>query len=102
MRLPALLLACFCAFGQQVQTPLPDGVFRIGAGVTAPVVIHKTDPEYAEEARIAKLSGNIMLSLVVGQDGKVRDVHTAKPLGLGLDEKAIEAVSAWQFKPGQK
>jgi len=102
MRLPALLLACFCAFGQQVQTPLPDGVFSIGGGVTAPVVTHKTDPEYAEEARIARLSGNILLSAVVGVDGKARGVHAARPLGLGLDEKAIEAFIAWQFNPGLK
>jgi TonB family protein len=98
-----VLTVCVCAFGQEAQTLLPEGVYRVGNGVTAPSVVSKTDPEYSEEARLARLTGTVNLSLVVGDDGKARDVHAASPgLGLGLDEKAIEAVRQWRFKPGLK
>jgi TonB family protein len=101
MRLLAtFVLACVCAFSQPVQPPLPEGVYRIGNGVTSPSVISKTDPEYAEEARIAQMAGTVKLSAVVGVDGKVCDVQVVKSGGLGLDEKAVEAVRTWGFTPG--
>jgi protein TonB len=78
------------------------GVFRVGGGVSAPKVIYQPDPEYSEEARKAKYQGVCVLSLIVGPDGKPRDVKVARSLGLGLDEKAIEAVNQWKFEAAQK
>lgn len=78
------------------------GVFRVGGGVSAPKVTYQPDPEYSEEARKAKYQGVCVLSLIVGPDGKPRDVKIARSLGLGLDEKAIEAVNQWKFEPAQK
>ena len=78
------------------------GVFRVGGGVSAPKAIYAPDPEYSEEARKAKYQGVCVLSLIVGPDGKPRDIHVARSLGLGLDEKAIEAVNLWKFDPAQK
>ena len=78
------------------------GVFRVGGGVSAPAVVFKVDPEYSEQARKAKYQGTVVLNLVVQRDGTVRDVKVIQPLGLGLDEKAIEAVKQWKFRPGQK
>lgn len=78
------------------------GVFRVGGGVSAPKVLYQPDPEYSEEARKAKYQGVCVLSLVVGPDGKPRDVKVARSLGLGLDEKAIEAVNQWKFEPAEK
>jgi TonB family protein len=78
------------------------GVFRVGGGVSAPKAIYSPDPEYSEEARKAKYQGVCVLSLIVGPDGKPRDIHVARSLGLGLDEKAIEAVNQWKFEPAQK
>jgi periplasmic protein TonB len=78
------------------------GVFRVGGGVTAPVVLYKTDPEYSEEARKAKYMGTVVLELIVDATGKPRDLKVTRSLGLGLDEKAIEAVEKWKFRPGQK
>ncbi len=74
----------------------------MGPGIAAPFVVAKAKPEYTEEARLAKLQGSVLLSLVVGADGQPRDVQVARPLGLGLDESAVENVRAWQFKPGTK
>ena len=78
------------------------GVFRIGGGVSAPKPIFTPDPEYSEEARKAKYQGTCILWLVVGRDGRTRDIKVARSLGLGLDEKAIEAVKQWKFEPAMK
>jgi periplasmic protein TonB len=78
------------------------GVFRVGGGVSAPKALFAPDPEYSEEARKAKYQGTCVLWLVVGPDGRPRDIHIARSLGLGLDEKAIEAVKNWKFEPAMK
>ncbi|MGD0000227.1 MAG: energy transducer TonB [Bryobacteraceae bacterium] len=64
-----------------------------------PVPIYKPEPEYSEEARKAKFQGTVMLSVVVGVDGTAKDIRVVRSLGMGLDEKAVEAVSKWKFKP---
>ncbi|MFN7925110.1 MAG: TonB family protein [Bryobacteraceae bacterium] len=76
------------------------GVYRIGGGVSAPQLISKVEPEYSEEARKAKFQGTVVLQIVVDENGKPRDMRVIRPLGLGLDEKAIEAVTKWKFRPG--
>lgn len=78
------------------------GVYHIGGDVSAPVLINKVEPEYSEEARKAKYSGTVLLSIVVDANGLPRDIHVIRPLGLGLDQKAIEAVMKWRFRPGMK
>ncbi len=78
------------------------GVFRVGGGVSAPQVIYKMDPEDSEQVRKAKYQGTVVLNLVVQRDGTVRDIRVIQSLGLGLDEKAIEAVKQWRFRPGEK
>ncbi|HWR54716.1 MAG TPA: energy transducer TonB, partial [Bryobacteraceae bacterium] len=78
------------------------GVFRVGGGVSAPVAIHRVEPEYSEEARKAKFQGTVVLSIVIDEQGVPRNFRVVRPLGLGLDEKAIEAVQKWRFRPGHK
>ena len=78
------------------------GVFRVGGGVSAPRAIFTPDPDYSEEARKAKYQGTVVLWLIVGPDGRPRDVKVARSLGMGLDQKAIEAVKNWKFEPAQK
>jgi TonB family protein len=48
------------------------------------------------------LAGKVILLVVVDASGKARDMKAIRPLGLGLDEKAIEAVGQWTFQPGMK
>ena len=76
------------------------GVYSVGKGITAPSVIAKVDPEYSEEARKAKYSGAVLLSIVVDTDGRADNIKIVRSLGMGLDEKAIEAVERWRFRPG--
>jgi periplasmic protein TonB len=78
------------------------GVFHVGGGVSPPRVIYQVDPEFSEEARKAKYQGTCTLMLVVDTSGKPRNIRVASSLGMGLDEKAIEAVKQWRFEPSQK
>jgi TonB family protein len=78
------------------------GVYRIGGGVSAPVPIFKPEPEYSEEARKAKFQGAVLLAIVILPDGTTSNIRVVRPLGLGLDEKAIEAVQKWRFRPSMK
>jgi TonB family protein len=78
------------------------GAYRIGGGVSAPRVLYAPEPEFSEEARKAKYQGTVVLWLVVGPDGRAHDIHIYRSLGMGLDEKAIEAIHQWRFQPGRK
>src|SRR6202045_2738456 len=78
------------------------GAFKVGGGVSAPKAIYAPDPEYSEEARKAKYQGTCVLWLIVGPDGRARDIRVARTLGLGFDEKAMEAVKTWKFEPAMK
>jgi len=77
-------------------------VFRVGGGVSAPVLLSKTEPEYSEEARKAKHQGTVMLYVQIDASGHATNIKVVKSLGLGLDEKAMEAVQKWKFSPGKK
>lgn len=78
------------------------GAYRVGGGVSAPRAVFSPDPEYSEEARKAKYQGTVVLWVVVGPDGKPHDIRVQRTLGMGLDEKAIEAVRQWKFEPAKK
>lgn len=78
----------------------PAGIFPAGRrGVTVPEAIYSPEPSFSEEARKAKAQGIVLLVIVVGKDGRPYDIHVRQSLGLGLDEKAIEAVRRWRFRP---
>jgi TonB family protein len=79
-----------------------SGALRVGGGVTAPTLQHKVEPEYSEEARKAKFQGTVVLYIEVDTTGKATNIHVLRSLGLGLDEKAMEAVKKWTFIPGKK
>ena len=71
-------------------------------GVTAPVVIHRVEPDYPDEARKARFQGSVLVYVEVDEQGRIRSVRVEKPAGLGLDEKAIEAVKQWRFRPATR
>jgi TonB family protein len=89
-------------FGPGEGGGVGGGVYRVGGGVTAPVLLHKVEPEYSEEARKAKYQGTVLLYIEVSPDGRATNIRVARSLGLGLDEKAMDAVKQWKFKPGYK
>jgi len=76
------------------------GAPRIGNEVLAPSVLSKVEPEYSEAARGAGLQGTVVVSMVVDEEGNTKDLKVIQALGLGLDQKAIEAFQKWKFRPG--
>jgi protein TonB len=78
------------------------GAYRVGGGVTAPKIIYRVDPEFSEEARKNKWQGVVVLRVIIGTDGKTHEISVVRSLGMGLDEKAVEAARLWRFDPGQK
>jgi TonB family protein len=106
-----IMLLCVLVAHGQTQPPdnadaaktAPTGAFRVGGGVSAPKAIYQPEPEFSEEARKkANFHGTCAVSFVVGPDGRTRDIKVLRSLGLGLDEKAVEAVKNWRFEPGMK
>jgi TonB family protein len=79
-----------------------EGVYRPGGAVSAPSLLQKVEPEYSEEARIAKLAGTVVVGGEIGPDGFAHNLRIMRGLGLGLDQKAIEAIQQWRFNPGKK
>jgi periplasmic protein TonB len=68
----------------------------------APVLVQKVEPEYTATARQAGVSGTVLLSAVIGRDGRAHQIRVLRGLGYGLNEKAIAAVRKWRFQPGTK
>jgi TonB family protein len=86
-------------------TPINDftgTAVRPGNGVSNPAVVSQVQPKYDEQARAAKIEGSVLVSLVVDENGVPRNVKVVRSLDPGLDQKAIEAVQQWKFRPGQK
>jgi periplasmic protein TonB len=75
------------------------GVMSVGGGVSAPVVVHSVEPEFTSEARAANFQGSVSIQLIVDSQGNPQNVHVIRHLGMGLDDKAIEAVRQYRFKP---
>ena len=82
--------------------PGGNGVFSVGHDVSMPIPIRRTEPEYSDAARRARVSGSILVYAEIGPDGKPHNLRVTSGLGLGLDGKALEAVSQWLFKPGMR
>ncbi|MBL8212710.1 MAG: TonB family protein [Bryobacterales bacterium] len=70
--------------------------------ITQPVLVYKVEPEFSEEGRKARVQGVVVLAVVVDEQGRVARIHVRASLGLGLDEKAIEAVKKWRFRPATR
>jgi protein TonB len=70
--------------------------------VSAPVLLFKVDPEFSEEARRAKTAGNVLVNLWVDEKGNPTHVRVLRGIGVGLDEKAVEAVKLYKFKPAME
>jgi TonB family protein len=76
-----------------------SGVMSVGGGVSAPQLIHSVDPDFTEEARQANFQGTASIQLIVDSQGNPQDIHVVRHLGMGLDEKAMDAVRQYRFRP---
>lgn len=75
------------------------GVMRVGHGVSPPELIYSVDPEFSDEARRMKYQGVCIVELIVDEQGHPQNVHVVRWLGMGLDQKAAQAVEQYRFKP---
>ena len=80
----------------------PSGISSTARGraTTPPVLIFQVEPEFSDEARKAKYQGMVLLAIEVDTSGYPANIRVLQGLGMGLDEKAMEAVSRWRFRPG--
>jgi TonB family protein len=78
------------------------GPYGVGNGVSAPLASHVPEPPYSEKARAVRYQGTVALYIVVNAKGEVVATRVVKPLGLGLDQKALKTVRTWRFKPGMR
>ncbi len=88
--------------GEGIGGGIGGGLFHVGGGVSAPRPIYDPDPEYSDEARKAKFQGSVILIATIGPDGRPRDLRVTRSLGMGLDQKALDAVQKWRFTPALK
>jgi TonB family protein len=98
-------LAIRRALGAQAMSAVQgDGmtVYKVGGEISAPVLLSKVEPAYSPDARAAKYQGSVLLYAEVGADGQAHNIRVSRGLGLGLNEKAVQAIRQWNFKPAGK
>jgi TonB family protein len=86
-------------YGDGPGGPGISGASGFEGSFTGPVLLFKIEPEYSDEARRAHLSGAVVLRIDVDTRGLAQNITVRQGLGLGLDERAVDAVRRWRFRP---
>jgi bla regulator protein blaR1 len=81
------------------KLPLIGGLSK---PVSRPKPIYTPDPEYSEIARKYRQEGTCLVGVVVGADGRPDSIWIIRPLGYGLDQKAVETLRTWRFQPATR
>jgi len=89
-------------YGPGTGSNAGGGAFRLGSGDTPPSLIYSPDPEFSDEARRSKYQGICLISVIVDVQGNPQNPRVVRALGMGLDEKALEAVRKYKFKPAMR
>jgi protein TonB len=89
-------------YGDGTGGNIGGGLERVGGRVAAPVALNQVEAEFSDEARRAKYQGVCLITLIVDTQGNPQNPRVIRALGMGLDEKAIEAVRKYKFKPAMK
>lgn len=79
--------------------PVSSAMPQPKAQASFPMPIYSPDPDYSDDARRAKYQGDVTLKLLLDKKGTVSRITIIRGLGLGLDEKSVERVKTWRFKP---
>jgi protein TonB len=87
-----------------LAAPVDDEqVWDIGPGISPPRVTHQVTPQTnPEDPRGFRISGTVLVGLVVSSKGEPKDVHVVKSLDKDIDQSAVEAVKQWRFDPAKK
>ncbi|MBI3668851.1 MAG: TonB family protein [Acidobacteria bacterium] len=88
-------------FGKPSQSPpLPPGVFKAGqGGVSFPRCVQCPNPSYTDEEGSQKVEGTVVLEVIITPEGRATGITVKKSVSPGLDQRAVEAVRKWSFKP---
>jgi periplasmic protein TonB len=70
--------------------------------IVQPRPLRKVDPGRPEDEELAKLRGLVVLYAVIRKDGGVDKVRVIRSLNPALDERAIDALKQWKFKPARQ
>jgi TonB family protein len=84
------------------KTTTAASALKVSKDITAPKLLTKVEPQYSDDARAAKIAGQVTLTVVIDTDGRAKDMLVVGSMGYGLDEKAVEAVNQWTFQPGTR
>ena len=79
-----------------------EKVYDIGPGITPPRVTHQVNPAYKPDAEGFRVSGTVLVGLVVSSKGEPKDVHVVHSLEKAVDQTAVDAVRQWQFEAAKK
>jgi TonB family protein len=83
------------------QEETEEPVYNIGPGISPPRVIHQVNPVYKPDAEGFRVSGTVLVGLVVSSKGEPKDVHVVRSLEKAVDQTAVDAVRQWQFEPAK-
>lgn len=102
----SLAFALFAtSFGslQMALNAQDEAVYSVrDAGVLAPKLLAKTEPQYSPEAREKKINGTVVLTVVIASSGQISEAKVLRSLEESLDQNAIAAVKTWSFSPATK
>ena len=87
---------------EDLMSLLAGELFRVGAGVLPPKPISAPSPKYSEAALKSKYQGTCVLGTTVGPDGRTTNTWVVRPLGEGLDEKALDVLKQRRFQPATR
>ncbi len=79
-----------------------EAVYKIGGDVLAPKVIKKSEPQYTKRARHDKIQGNVLIDLIIGANGRPKNIRIQKSLAPDLDKQGARSVSSWRFDPATR
>lgn len=94
----ALILVLFAGIAMAEEEPVLD----MGPGITPPRVTRQVNPTYKPDTEGFRISGTVIVGLVVSSKGEAKDVHVVKSLDKTVDQSAVEAVQQWQFEAARK
>ena len=77
-------------------------IYKVGGEVSSPKLISKSEPSYTTQAKHAGIQGVVLLTVVIGLDGRASDIHVSRSLDPGLDRNAVGALKKWRFEPGRR
>ncbi len=95
---PPVLVSALNGFRAADSSGLQEG----GQKISAPVPLYQPNAEYSDYARRKGISGICLVRLIVDANGNPQNVRIVKSLEPSLDQKAIEAVKGYRFKPAMR